>query len=276
MRYRQIAYTLEFFAGIFKLLGKRIRYVLALKGKDLFILFAFGGLDIAEEVSSRIHDAHIEVFESRRTGDILGDREIELHLSGLADNLGLMVAFVEQRDRTRGHFQHRSPRDGLRELGVERGELRVLLAHLAVLCRDADVLLGQPLVGSVEAVDLAHVVFHHSTHGSQFFLEFGYTAGVSDFGDTQFFEQVLYTLLFTREQILETIVADVQLLVAVKLNSQIFVLLLEFIFFDLHLLHYLSHLAMLIIDEKSQCGKKQHKDSDNSINDGFFHCLLMS
>ena len=123
---------------------------------------------------------------------------------------------------------------------------------------------GETLVGGIEAVDLANVVLHHGAHGSEFFLQLGNTACIGGFGLTQFLEQVLYALLLAAEEVLEAVIADIHILIAIELNGEVFVFFLQFLFLDRHLLHQFVQLRMLRPIEIRQRAERyyQHDEDD--------------
>ena len=63
-------------------------------------------------------------------------------------------------------------------------------------------------------------------------------------------------MLLTAQEILEAIVADIHLLIAVELKGEIFVLLLQFFFLNGHLLHHFVEFLPLgeIPDDESDDG----------------------
>ena len=121
-----IAYSVIRFAGIFDLLGEGIGDLSALEGKEMRFVFA-------DEVTVRIDDAYVEVFESRRAGDIFGDGVVKLQFAHMAHHAGFAVVLIEHRERAGGNLHHRGAGDRFGQLFVERTELRILLFDLLVL-----------------------------------------------------------------------------------------------------------------------------------------------
>ena len=85
---------------------------LILKGEEVLIV-------LSEQVADGVRDTCVEILQTRRTSDILRNDEVELQFAYLSGHAGLLVAFVESRDGTGGHFEHGGTGDGLRELRVE-------------------------------------------------------------------------------------------------------------------------------------------------------------
>ena len=171
-------------------------------------------------------------------------------------------------------LEHRSAGDGLGELSVESGELSVLCFDLLVLAANLNVLFGQTRIGGIETVYLTNIVLHHGTHGGQLFLEFGYTAGIAGLGLTQLFQQILYALLFLREQVLQRVVADIQILIAVELDGKVFILFLQFLFLDFHLLDQFGQFITLAEVHVNQCSDDSHEHTYYYPNKSFvFHLI---
>ena len=71
---------------------------------------------------------------------------------------------------------------------------------------------------------------------------------------------ILYTLLFAAQEVLQTVVADVHLLIAVKLNGKVFVLFLQFLFFNGHLFDQFIQLLPLTQIPPHQAAYNEHKN----------------
>ena len=246
---RAVTCAVKRFASKLNLLGHREGYFSALEGKEF-------RLGLADEVSVRCNHTYIEVFDTGCASNIFRNRVIKLQFAYMAGDAGLAIAFIEHRDRARSDLQHRSARNGLGELGVCLSQLFIMLTDLLVLLADLDILLCEARVGGIKRINLADIIAHDSPHGRQFFLQFRNPTGVGSLCRAQFFEKILHALLLTAQKILQTVVADVHLLIAVELKREIFVFLLQFFFLDGHLLHHFVEFLSLgeVPDKKADDG----------------------